>query len=245
MPLDIQLSTAAVISLGALIQGVTGFGSALVSMPLLLLFLDAKTAVPLVILNGLLITGYLCHRLKAHLEWEKIGPLFIGSLPGVIAGALFLKEADESAIKLCLGAILTGYSLFGLSGGLQPISLSRAWGYVAGFGTGAIGAAFSAGGPPVIIYTTLTGWPKDSIKATLSGFFFINGIAIALAHIATGLTTGEVVGFLPTTLPGTLLGVALGSLFYGRMDKGTYLRCIYFLLILMGVLMIYSSLKGD
>ncbi len=244
MTIDSHISAAMVIMFGALVQGITGFGFALVSMPILLFFIDAKVAVPLNILNGLLITAYLCHRLKAHLDWEKIGPLFLGSLPGVAAGVLFLKHADTTSIKFCLGAILIIYSIFGLNNSLTIRNLSKMWGYLAGFGTGAIGAAFSAGGPPTIIYTTLTGWSKDSIKATLSGFFFINGIAIAFSHLAAGLTTREVVSYLPYTLPSALGGVALGSFFYGKMDKTTYLKFIYVLLFLMGLIMIYSAWEG-
>ena len=38
------------------VQGVTGFGSALVAIPLLSLVMDVKQAVPLAILNGLVVT---------------------------------------------------------------------------------------------------------------------------------------------------------------------------------------------
>ncbi len=242
--LHLHLMAAAVVALGALVQGVTGFGSALVAMPLLLLFLKARVAVPLLILNGLLITGYLSLDLRRHLQWDRIGPLFLGSLPGVAVGSLFLKEASDWVVKLLLGLILLGYALFGLKGSLPSLGLGRGWGYVAGFFTGAIGAAFSAGGPPVIIYTTLTGWSKDSIKATLSGFFFINGLVIAAAHLVTGLTTWRVVGFLPFTLPVTLAGVAVGSLFYGRLPREGYLKAVYLLLLMMGGMMLISAYRG-
>ena len=54
------------------VQGISGFGSALVAMPLLALVVDVKTAVPLCVLNGLLITLFLTLRLKAHINWRKI-----------------------------------------------------------------------------------------------------------------------------------------------------------------------------
>ncbi len=243
-PTYLPFIVAATIAMGALVQGVTGFGSALVAMPLLLLLMKPRVAVPLVILNGLLITGFLSMRMRHHLDWSRIGPLFLGSIPGVLAGALFLKEAPAWIIKLLLGVILVGYSLYCLVGRMPRMKLGSGWGYVAGFLTGAIGAAFSAGGPPVIVYTTLTGWSKDAIKATLSGFFFINGVLIAVAHISTGLTTWRVLSFLPFTLPATLAAVALGSLFYGRLHQKSYLNTIYLLLLAMGVMMLYSAWRA-
>ncbi|WP_456384925.1 TSUP family transporter, partial [Desulfolithobacter sp.] len=51
------------------VQGLTGFGSALVAIPLLSLLMDVKTAVPLCTLNGMIITMYLGWRLRNHLHW--------------------------------------------------------------------------------------------------------------------------------------------------------------------------------
>jgi uncharacterized membrane protein YfcA len=112
--IDLYLAIAAISFLAGLVQGLTGFGSALVAMPLFLLFLDARTAVPLSILNGLIITIYLCLQLKRHLDLGKISPLLLGCLPGIIAGVYFLKSADNTWIKILLGILLVGYASFSL-----------------------------------------------------------------------------------------------------------------------------------
>jgi uncharacterized membrane protein YfcA len=222
-------------------QGVSGFGSALVAMPLLLLFMDAQTAVPLCMLNGLIITSFLSLQLRSHVDWKKITPLIIGSMPGIYVGAHFLKEADSNLIKLLLGVMLVGYSLYSLCLKLQPRRIRAFWPYVAGFGTGVIGSAFSAGGPPTIIYVTLTGWKKDDIKATLSVFFFITGIFMAVAHAVTGLTTKTVLAHLSLSALFVFFGVWLGSIFYGRIKRETYLRIILSLLVIMGTVMIVTA----
>ena len=236
------LSVACIFMVAGFAQGVTGFGSALVAMPLLLLFLDAKVAVPLCILNGLLITAYLSWQLRRHMDWRKILPLGLGCLPGIYVGVSFLRAADSDLIKLALGGLLTAYGLHGLL--FRPVKrrVHPAWGYVAGFGTGAIGAAFSAGGPPAIIYTTMSGWSKDSIKATLSGFFLANGICIALAHAVNGLTTMVVFHYFAAAALAVLAGVWAGSRFYGRISTEAYIRVILFLLVCMGGMMIVTTL---
>lgn len=224
-------------------QGVSGFGSALVAMPLLTLFLDVKVAVPLCMLNGLIITSYLSFTLRRHADWRKIIPLIIGCLPGIYVGSRFLKQAESSLITLLLGIMLVGYSLYSLLYRPKPRRIGRFWALVAGFGTGVIGSAFSAGGPPTIIYTTLTGWDKDDIKATLSVFFFTTGLFMALAHAVNGLTTLTVLRHYLLSAPFVLLGVLAGSFCYGKIRRDTYLRVILSLLVVMGAMMIISGLR--
>ncbi|MEW6521771.1 MAG: sulfite exporter TauE/SafE family protein [Thermodesulfobacteriota bacterium] len=222
-------------------QGISGFGSALVAMPLLLLFLDARTAVPLCMLNGLIITAFLSLQLRRNVDWRKISPLLIGCLPGIYVGARFLKEADSNLIKLLLGVMLVSYALYNMFVKLRPARIAAGWPYVAGFCTGVIGSAFSAGGPPAIIYTTLTGWDKDDIKATLSVFFFTTGIIMAGAHALAGLTTRVVLGYFSLSAAFVLLGVMAGSFCYGKVARETYLKIILNLLVVMGGMLIFSA----
>lgn len=222
-------------------QGVSGFGSALVAMPLLLLFIDVKTAVPLCMLNGLVITLFLSFQLRAQIDWKKIMPLFFGCLPGIVAGTLFLKGANNDVMKFLLGILLLGYATYALAFSPKARKMGKGWPVLAGFFTGVIGSAFSAGGPPTIIYTTLTGWAKDEIKATLSVFFFLTGILMAVAHALSGLTTITVLNYLKVTVLFVACGVLAGSICYGRISQKAYIRLIFSMLIIMGLMMVFTA----
>lgn len=234
-------SIALIFLVAGFTQGVSGFGSALVAMPFLLLVIDVKIAVPLCMLNGLVMTFYLSMQLRKNVEWRKILPLFIGCVPGIFVGAWFLKEADSDRIQALLGAMIAGYALFNLILKPAPRKIKGCWAYMAGFLTGVIGSAFSAGGPPTIIYTTLTGWNKDDIKATLSSFFFVSGVFIAAAHVITGLTTTVVLKYFGQSVLAVLAGVWAGSVCYGKIRQKTYMKIILNLLLAMGVMMIFRS----
>ena len=226
--------------LAGFVQGLTGFGSALVAIPLLSLIIDIKTAVPLCTLNGLIITSYLAWSLRNHLSLDKIYPLLIGSVPGVLVGVTLLKEVDSTFIRIGIGVLLISYSLYNLLVTPRPLNPGRGWGYLAGFLTGTISAAFSAGGPPTIIYTTMTSWKKEEIKATLSGFFISSGLFTATAHAVSGLTTLTTLEMLAVTAPAVLAGTTLGALVSGRINRKTYLQLIYGFLIVMGVMMLLT-----
>jgi len=236
----------ALIFLGAgFAQGLSGFGSALLAMPLLTLFIKVKTAVPLCMLNGVIITLFLSLQLKRHMDWQKIGPLLTGCLPGIWVGVFFLLHTRDGIMKLLLGVMLISYALYSLTFRPPSQKIHAFWpSYLAGFATGVISASFSAGGPPTVIYATLTDWSKDDIKATLSGFFFVTGLFAAVAHFMSGLITGEVLHYFSVSLVFVLLGVYLGSICYGRIKKDTFIKIMLIILMMMGTMMI-SSLWGN
>lgn len=222
-------------------QGVSGFGAGLLAMPLLTMFLDLQVAVPLCMLNGLLITAFLSFQLKRHIDWQKIRPLFLGCIPGIFIGVALLKGLDGGLLKIFLGTLIISYSLYRLIGCAEGRGINRAWAYPAGLATGIIGGAFSAGGPPTIIYVSMTDWNKDEIKATLSLFFFTTGVVTSAAHAANGLINAQVLQYYAVSALFTIFGVFLGSLCYKKIKQNTYIRIMLILLIIMGLMMIYTG----
>lgn len=224
-----------IVFLGAFTQGVTGFGNALVAVPLLSLLLPLKVVVPLSILNGLVITCFLSYRMRGQVAPRRLVPLMLGCLPGVALGALLLHRLPQRGLRIFLGLVLIGYVLWHCRGRMRR-TVGEGWAYLAGFATGLIGACLSAGGPPAIIYTTLTGWDKDEIKATLSGFFLFTGITIGFIHWLTGATTAEVHRLFLPSLPVAICGVALGASLYDRINGELYRRLLLAGLLVMGLL---------
>lgn len=237
-----HIFTALIFLLAGFTQGFSGFGAALVAIPLLVVFMDVKTAVPLCVLNGLIITFFLTLRLRKHLDWQKILPLCLGALPGVYVGVILLKSASESLVRVLVGVMLIAYGIYRLVFQPKPKIIHSAWSYLAGFATGAISGAISAGGPPTIIYTTLTGWSKNQIKATLSGFFLVAGVMIALAHASSGITTAEVLQYFVSSAIFVIIGVVAGSTCYDRIGREAYIKFILIMLVFMGILMIGNAI---
>jgi uncharacterized membrane protein YfcA len=224
------------------IQGLSGFGSALVAIPLLTIFIDVKTAIPLCVLNGLLISSYLAVKLKDHMKLKDILPLIVGSLPGVYLGVNVLKHMESGLIRILLGIMIVSYCIYSLVFHPAPRKIHRIWAYIAGFGSGFISSGFSAGGPPAIIYTTLTGRSKDHIKSTLTGFFLVGGFIIATAHAASGLTNVQVLKYFLFSAGFILSGVYMGSRLYDRTNTQRYIKIILITLMMLGIMMIGTAL---
>lgn len=227
-----------ILFLAGWVQGVSGFGSALVAIPLLILIIDIKTAVPLCVLSSSVVATYMTLQLRHSFDLKKIGPLYVGSVPGIAVGVTLLKTVPSNIIKSLMGLFLVGYGVYNLFFTIPPKRLHRRWGYIAGFLSGAIGAAFSAGGPPAIIYTTLNNWTKNEMKATLSGFFCFASYIVVAAHVISGVTTLAVVKTFLISAPFVLLGTALGTYCYRFFKKTLYLKVVFGCLVVMGAMML-------
>ena len=224
------------------VQGLTGFGAGLVGVPLLVLMIDIKLAVAVSILQGLIITSSMAYDLRRYFDWGKIMPLLLGGIPGVLVGGYVFKHVNPDWLQMFLGVILISYSVFNLLFRPKPLYLSSLWGYIAGFLTGAISSVISVGGPPSIIYTTLTGWKKEEMKATLTGFFLFLNIFVIVVYFFGGLFTLKALHYFALTVPFVFLGTLLGSRSSRRINQKVYLRLVYILLIVMGVIMLRNSL---
>jgi uncharacterized membrane protein YfcA len=231
-----------IVFLAGFTHGLSGFGSILLSLPLLAIFLDIKAVIPLVGLIGLCITIIVFIQLWKHLDWRKIYPLFVGALPGIPLGVFFLKKLDQGIIQWILGVILVTYSLYSLFFLSTNKGIREGWAYLFGFFTGCLGGALGAPGPAAIVYTSLQNWSKDTIKVTLQGIFLVAFSGVVLLHALSGITTAAVFRFFLVSLPLLFLGTYAGSLFYGRIREEYYKRVVLVLLALLGVLMIYRAL---
>ena len=233
--MEIFIYLSVVAFLAGFVQGLSGFGSVLLSLPLLALFLDVREAIPLVNLMGVLLTVILIVQLRAHWEWGKIWPLLAGALPGIPVGVYLLKRMDPAHVQIVLGAVLLAYALYGLLFKLPVGKVGGPWAYLFGFFAGGLGGAISATGPPAIVYTSLQDWPKDQIKVTLQGFFIMSGLLIGFLQAANGLVTDGVIHNFLVSIPTLLAGTWVGSLVYGRFREESYRRVMLVLLGALGV----------
>ncbi len=232
--------SALICLLASFVQGVSGFGSALVAMPLLMLIMPARMATPICVLMGVIITTDLTIRLRKHVDVKNMLVLSAGAVPGIFAGIYLLGHFDDQLLRRLLGVVLATYASWALFVKAPVLRLGRAWGAAAGFAAGALGAALSTGGPPVIIYCSLLGWNRDRLKATLSAFFLAASLVIVCAHVAAGFTTVTVLKLAGVNALPVLAGTWAGTALYNRMSEKGYIRLLLSLLLAAGLLLVIS-----
>jgi hypothetical protein len=227
--------------LACFLHGVTGFGSALVALPLLAMLLDMKMAIPLVVLVAGTMNLVLLVQLRRHVRWDRVRPLLVGAVPGVFLGVLFLKRLDENTIRLVLGIVLIVYTGYALWMRPSPRGIRENWAYLFGFLAGGLGGAFSIIGPPVIAYVSFQPWDKHEVKAMLQGFFFLAGGLVIVLYFLMGIATRHVLLIYVPFLPLLFLGWWLGSILYGRVPETLYRKAVLVLLGCMGLAMVWQG----
>jgi len=205
--------------IASFVHATTGFGSALVGMPILVFAIGLQISAPLLALLGQIVNlGVLWQNWK-DLDWKHSLILIVPSIFGVPIGLLLLKGGNEELLNAVLGIILVTYGIYSFFyNNNQEINkeisvVSRPhffWGAIAGFCAGILGGAYNANGPPVIIYASTTHKDKGSFRSILQAFFFVNGFIIIAGHIFAGLITKDVFYYSLWGLPGLIVGMYLG-----------------------------------
>ncbi len=236
--MDIIIYLCCIAFIGGFVQGLTGFGAALVALPLMGFFIDIKTAIPLILLLGLVINFILISRLLKHVDHKKWILLFLFSLPGIPLGIWVLQYVDTRFIEILIGFVIIFTSIFSMLSTSSTKGLNKFWACLAGFVAGFLGGTIGAIGPPVIIYTSLQPWDKQQIKATMVSFFILSGIGILICYIFNGLITKQILISFGYSVPPLISGVVVGMFVFNKITDTLYKRIIHLLLILLGILLL-------
>ncbi len=231
--------------LGGFVNGIVGFGAALVAMPIVATGLDMPLAVSTCGLVVLSLNFQMAWNYRKHLDSCGIGALFLGGLPGAVCGVLILKNVPEAGLKFGLGALLVAYSIWGLSGTrVNKRRLAAPWGMLAGFLSTGLGTAFGFNGPPLAVYLSLRGGTQQQIKAALGAFFIVSGMFIVAAHALAGLYSMRSLWLYVVALPSVSFGAWTGMRVSGRLKDLSFQRVLFLMILLMGLNMVWKALPS-
>lgn len=234
---------AAIAFCGALIFGITGFGSALVTIPLATHLVPLPFALALfaiVDLASALSVGLENPRNAVRAEWTRLVPTI---LAGTALGATLLVNLPRSAGMLLLGAFVISYALYSLARHAPTNTVHPRWGWVAGLCGGITSTLFGAGGPPYAIYLSHRALTKEQFRATM-GFATMTSISLrVIAFLATGLLLDSRIWLTElVTVPAALMGIFAARKLFLRISRELLLRLVALLLLGSGGSLLWRAL---
>jgi uncharacterized membrane protein YfcA len=245
MPHDaaLLLMMAGTAFLGSLVYGITGFGAALVTIPLATHFVPLPFALSVFALMDLanaLRIGLQRPQDANKSELVRMVPLV---LAGTTVGVTVLVNLPRAGAMLALGVfvlIYAGYSLMRRPGGAI---VNTAWAYVAGFVGGVTSTLFGAGGPPYAIYLSHRPLAKEQFRATLTlTTLFSIGMRVAAFALTGLLLKREVLLAALAVLPAAFAGVSVASRLFRHISHELLLRMVALLLLATGGSLVLRAL---
>ena len=229
--------TTLILFAGSLLQGLAGFGGALISIPLVLLYAEPRWAAPVVVLCYTINRVPAMVVLRRNLMWDHSLLLIAAAVPGALFGGLLLKNMAPGLIMKIMGTVLILFSAYKVIAPQFQLVFSRRWALPTGLLGGILGAAIGTDGPPVVVYAALKPWSKEQVVGMLQSFFLITNFVILGSYWVNDLMTPSVLIASGIAAPFAVAGILLAIKMNRRMSQRRFERFLSVLIGLMGVLL--------
>ena len=232
-----------IVVLGYTVYGITGFGSAIVAVPLLAHFLPLKFAVPMMLVFDLFAGFLLGLKNRQHLDSRELLRLLPFLLVGMAIGATLLARVGDRWLLMVLGAFVLAYAGMNLLRKAAPAPISAAWAAPAGAVGGVFTALYGTGGPVYTMYLARRLSGKFVLRATIGILILTTALVRLALFTANGFYAQP--GLLPLAfalVPCALAGYLAGAYLHGRLPAERVAQAVWLLLVAGGAGLLWRSL---
>lgn len=224
------------------IRGFTGFGGALLMVPLLGLVWDVRLAIVLVACIQLATGGMLVGMARRSVNWRMLGPVVGVGIIGLVAGSYLLARLPVEWIAKIVGVVSIVLGLVSLArrvaiaqtAAKPPVVVSAAVGLTAGLLHGLVGTS----GPVMVPYLQRILPSPAVMRATLLSYFFLLDILRIGGYLQLGIIDGTVVRWGLLLIPVAVIGSIAGARIQMQVSDNVFRIAVAGLLIVAGALLL-------
>lgn len=215
-------------------RGFSGFGAALIFMPLASSVAAPRLVAALLLIIDFVAAAPLVPNAWRHADRKATAVMALGALVGVPSGTWLLSRLDPVTTRWIISGFVIALLALLLSGwryhGKERAAVSAGIGALSGFGTGLA----QTGGPPIAGYWL--GRPIDTkiARANIMLFFGASDVFSSVSYAVSGLITSDAIRFALVVGPVYAAGVGLGAALFGRASERLF-RSICYALIALAV----------
>jgi uncharacterized membrane protein YfcA len=229
------------IFIAGITHGFTGFGFALTSIPVLIIFISPKIIVPVIAAQNALINIILLYDVKQWVQLKRILPLMATSVVGTLLGAYLLMRLEVNVLKLYIGLVIVIFASALLLGFKKEIKHENIALAPVGFLSGVLGGSTSMAGPPIILFFSNQGLKMDVFRANLIAYFTVLDAITFFSFVMNDLVDSVVVNYIFMFLPALVLGAIIGAKIKKRVKEDLFRRITLAIVFIAGVISIVSS----
>jgi uncharacterized protein len=247
IPTDVSINTAiaicAIAFVSATARGFSGFGSALIFMPLASSMAAPRLVATLLLIIDFVAAAPLIPNAWKHANRKATAVMVFGALFGVPIGTYFLSRLDPVTTRWIISGFVFALLLLLVSGwryrGGDHAAISIGIGGLAGFCSGLA----QTGGPPIVGYWLGRPIAPAIARANILLFFAASDFFSAVSYSLTGLVTSDAILFSLLIGPVYGIGVWFGATLFGRASEALF-RSICYVLIAAAVVIGLPALDG-
>ena len=222
--------------LAGVVTGMTGFGLALISTPILLFVYEPKTVIVLTAIFSVFINTAVVwdswHEARKRLALA----LLIPALLGIVIGVEVLRVLDPVYVRLAVGAVVV-FSALLLVRDIRLPGADTRWGtLVAGSTSGMLSTSTGLAGPPIVLLLASRGLPKHEFRGTSALYFLPMSVAGIAVLALRGLVDASEVPLGLLLIPAAIAGKAVGTALLQRVSERAVRAVTLGLVILTGTL---------
>lgn len=240
-------ASVGIAALAAFGQAVSGFGFALISVPLLSLSLEPAAAVAVATMLGFVLTIGSSFQQRAHVQWRTVAVVSATGLIGMPFGLLALQLLDARWLSLVIGGtvivmvvvLARRHHRTAQDGQLPTRSVA-----VAGALSGALLTSTAMNGPPLVAALHGMGLKPRPFRASLQAAFVLQDAVAIVGFALVGRVTAEGLTATAAGIPGLLIGWLIGDFAFGRINPVAFRWIVLAMLTATGSLAIVQAVTG-
>ncbi|MEG1987821.1 MAG: sulfite exporter TauE/SafE family protein [Oscillibacter sp.] len=242
---------------GHFVEGSAGFGCTVIAAPIVNSILPPAVGVPFGTLMAVPFLVIQTLRSLHSIAWKDLGKILLVCLPGVFVGQYLFTMISPEIAKICIGSAVTVIALMKIFQNIvKPVVLkkpvdtendtvgNKILRYTCLIVGGVVQGAFNIGGPLITVYTIEAVKDKVQYRNTMLCFFMITDILNAVSHFRQGLWTPYLGSALLVALPLAAVGFFAGVKFLDKINRETFLRFVYVILLFVGANMLIRALMA-
>jgi uncharacterized protein len=196
-------------------RGFSGFGAALIFVPLASALVGPKLAAPILVIIDGIFASYLIPSAWKLGDRRDVSLMFMGALVGVPLGTIILTHYSPLTLRWLI-ALMAAAMLVLLASGWRYRGKPHALATVA---VGSISGLFSGiaqiGGPPVVSYWMGTDTGHEKLRANIILYFAASSILSVITYVWGALMSMETLEISLFAGPAYGIGTFMGSKLFG------------------------------
>ena len=233
MTIDIQTALMMAVALVAgLARGFSGFGAALIFMPLASAITDPKTAATALALADIVLAAPLLPGALGRVSFPPILTMLAGATLTVPVGTWLLKSGDPITLRWMIAGLAAAMWALLVSGWRYSGAPRTPVTFTVGGLAGLFGGIAQIAGPPVVAYWLGSGAEASRTRANIIVFFAGSSVLNLANYAYAGLIHASSLSWALLVAPAYGIGMLAGTRLFGLASEESFRRISFGLIAL-------------